>query len=168
MFINVQTGEAFVNAEFLTGPKEGVLLTREDGSTKEVSMISFKAWYQEDEEERPDQKMVPMPGTEDPDWGEKHWGGESPKKPKPKTKPKQSLKPRREVGEIGEDEVIVRAFTGMLIGVFKIHKQTKTTLTVKKADGSELKFDKKTGKQIGAKNPRFANAIEIKTPVEAL
>ena len=160
MFINVQTGEAFVKAEFLTGPKEGVLLTREDGTTKEVSMISFKAWYEE-QDDRPDQRTIPMPGTEDPDWGKRAAGK------KPKAKKKSPAKPKVAPDQIGEDEVIVRAFTGMLIGVFKIHKQTKTTLTVCKADGSELKFDKKTGKQIGAKNPRFANSIEIKTLVEA-
>lgn len=62
---------------------------------------------------------------------------------------------------VGEDEVVMRAFTGMLIGVFKIVKQTKTHIMVEIANGSVLKFNKKTGIQADAKNPKFANRIEI-------
>lgn len=54
----------------------------------------------------------------------------------------------------------VRAFTGMLIGTFKIEKETKTTITVKTAKG-KLKFDKETGVQLDAANPKYANRIEI-------
>ena len=60
----------------------------------------------------------------------------------------------------GERLVNVRAFTGMLIGTFKVEKETKTTITVKTAKG-KLKFDKETGVQLYAANPKYANRIEI-------
>lgn len=60
----------------------------------------------------------------------------------------------------GERLVNVRAFTGMLIGTFKVEKETKTTITVKTAKG-KLKFDKETGVQLDAANPKYANRIEI-------
>ena len=265
MFINIQTGEAYVSAEeIINVDLEGnqtvaYLLTREDGSTKEVSEVSFKAWFQEDHEaeNRENNPMVPMPGTEDPDWGKKAAGKKTPndkhaavakkqledaynwivggyintvqdgeaetmppvedmfdevmeeatthlygkgmcsQKPAPaamrfvgkrflidtltvlfqqdgyevpacctkipEKKTKQGTK--REYKDtpdfVGEDEVVMRAFTGMLIGVFKIAKQTKTYIMVKAVNGSELKFDKKTGLQLNAKNPRFANRIVL-------
>ena len=56
--------------------------------------------------------------------------------------------------------VTVRAFTGMLIGTFKVEKETKTTIVVKTAKGS-LKFDKKTGLQVNSNNSKFANRIDI-------
>lgn len=263
MFINVQTGEAFVHAKETMGvDSEGTAvklwkLTREDGTVKEVSDISFKAWYQEDHEEKPQDKMIPMPGTETSDWGKKAAGKKTPndkhaavakqqledaynwivgcytntvqdgeaetmppvedmfdevmeeatthlygkgmcsQKPAPaamrfvgkrflidaltvlfqqdgyevpacctklpEKKQKQGT-PRKytdDPGEVGEDEVVMRAFTGMLIGVFKIAKQTKTYIAVETADGKTLKFDKKTGIQMDAKNPKFANRIEV-------
>lgn len=59
------------------------------------------------------------------------------------------------------DRVVqVRAFTGMLIGTFKVEKETKTTITVKTAKG-KLKFDKETGIQIDSNNQKFANRIEV-------
>lgn len=60
----------------------------------------------------------------------------------------------------GERLVNVRAFTGMLIGTFRVEKETSTTITVKAAKG-KLKFDKETGLQINANSPKFANRIEI-------
>lgn len=60
----------------------------------------------------------------------------------------------------GEQLVNVRAFTGMLIGTFKVEKETATTITVKAARG-KLVFDKKTGLQTNANNKRFANRIDI-------
>lgn len=57
-------------------------------------------------------------------------------------------------------EVTLKAFTGMLLGVFKISKLTKTTVTLKTAKG-ELKFDKASGKQTNADNPKYANRIEV-------
>lgn len=60
----------------------------------------------------------------------------------------------------GEKVVNVRAFTGMLIGTFKIEKETKTTITVKTAKG-KMKFDRETGVQINSSNKKFANRIEV-------
>lgn len=269
MFINVQTGEAFVSAEEkndfdMNGqPRKQYILTREDGTKKEVSAVSFKAWYQEDHEaENRDKEassnMIPMPGTEDPDWGKKaagkkpqtkkltahqktakeqlknaySWivgghensvqdgnteavppvedmfeevmeeatthlygegmcsmnpapaamnfagkqflidilvklfekdGYEVPEacKKVPQKKQGTSRKYTDNPGEVAEDEVVMRAFTGMLIGVFKIVKKTKTHVTIKTANGKDMKFDKKTGIQADAKNPKFANRIEV-------
>lgn len=59
-----------------------------------------------------------------------------------------------------EKVVKVRAFTGMLIGTFKVENETKTTITVKTAKG-KLKFDKETGIQMDSNNKKFANRIEV-------
>lgn len=60
----------------------------------------------------------------------------------------------------GERVVNVRAFTGMVIGVFKIEKETKTTITVKTAKG-KMKFDKETGIQVNPNKKKFANRIDV-------
>lgn len=274
MFINIQTGDAYVSAEKKTvykmdgKPHTVYLLTREDGSTKEVSETAFKAWFQEDHEAENRDKgvttekvytdeMIPMPGTEDPNWGKKAAGkakkpqltahqktakeqlthaynwivgghenslqdghvealppveelfeevleeatthlygeGMCSQKPAPaamnfagkkfiietlvklfekdgyevpescKKVPEKKKAAQREYKDtpdsVGEDEVVMRAFTGMLIGVFKIVKKTKTYISVETARGQSLKFDKKTGIQMDAKNPKFANRIEV-------
>lgn len=62
---------------------------------------------------------------------------------------------------VGEDEVVMRAFTGMLIGVFKIVERYENTISVELANGTYMDFDINTGKEIGARNPRFANRIEL-------
>ena len=62
---------------------------------------------------------------------------------------------------VGEDEVVMRAFTGMLIGVFKIVERDENTISVELANGTYMDFDVNTGKEIGARNPRFANRIEL-------
>lgn len=253
MFINIQTGEAFVSAEEKTtygmdGKSRKVyLLTREDGSKKEVSDTAFKAWFQEDHEaenrEKSESKTRPFP-TKKPlnthqkiaaeqlqnayDWivggyintvqdgeaeemppvedmfdevmGEatthKYGKGMCSQKPAPaamnfagkkflvetlvklfedegyevpacckgvpEKKQKQgSTRKYTDEAQAGEGEVVMRAFTGMLIGVFKIQKETKTYIMVKAANGKEMKFDKKTGLELNAKNPRFANRIAI-------
>lgn len=255
MFINIQTGEAFVSAEEKTTygmdgkPRKVYMLTREDGSKKEVSDTAFKAWFQEDHEaenrEKSESKTRPFP-TKKPlnthqkiateqlqnayDWivggyintvqdGEaeemppvedmfdevmeeatthKYGKGMCSQKPAPaamnfagkkflvdtlveifekdgyevpnccrnapEKKQKQSTAGRKytdDPGEVAEGEVVMRAFTGMLIGVFKIQKETKTYIMVKAANGKEMKFDKKTGLELNAKNPRFANRIAI-------
>ena len=255
MFINIQTGEAFVSAKEVNDydmngkPRTTYLLEREDGTKKEVSDVAFKAWFQEDTEEKPG--TMPMPGTEDPDWGDKarglnahqktakkqvenaynfivgalendvtdgnteempsveqmfeevyseattHLYGEGMcsnnpapaamqfagkkfirqtlaklfkdngyevpehlvKSPEKKQGTKRTYKDTPD--SVGEDEVVMRAFTGMLIGVFKIVKRTKTYIAVETSKGQPLKFDKKTGIQMDAKNPKFANRIEI-------
>lgn len=269
MFINVQTGDAYVSAEKKTvykmdgQPHQVYILTREDGSTKEVSETAFKAWFQEDheaelrEKENANQGMIPMPGTEDPNWGKKAAGKKTPndkhaavakdqmqnayeqivggyensvqdgaaeavppvedmfdevmdeatthlygegmcsqepapaamrfvgkrflidtltalfqqdgyevpacctKIPEKKTKQGTKREYKDTPDSVGEDEVVMRAFTGMLIGVFKIVKKTKTYIAVETARGQSLKFDKKTGIQMDAKNPKFANRIEV-------
>lgn len=61
---------------------------------------------------------------------------------------------------VKENEVVLKAFTGMIIGVFEVTKRTSKTVTVKTAKG-ELKFDAKTGIQIDASNPKFANRIAV-------
>lgn len=63
-----------------------------------------------------------------------------------------------------EDEkaVNVRAFTGMLIGTFKIEEETETSIIVKTSGNKKtLEFDKATGIQLNANNKRYANRMEI-------
>ena len=57
------------------------------------------------------------------------------------------------------NRVTVRAFTGMLIGEFKIEKETAKTIIVKTHKG-KMKFDKVSGIQLDARNPKFANRID--------
>lgn len=57
--------------------------------------------------------------------------------------------------------VIVRAFTGMLLGEFEVVKETEKLLIVKTKKGDALKFDKSTGLQTNGNNPKFANHIEL-------
>lgn len=58
-----------------------------------------------------------------------------------------------------EKTVVVRAFTGMLIGTFKVEKETQALIIVNTAKGS-LMFDKKTGIQVNTES-RFANRIDL-------
>ena len=55
--------------------------------------------------------------------------------------------------------VEVRAFTGMVIGWFKVLTESKETYTVMTKQGKFLDFDKNTDVQINAKNPKFANKL---------
>lgn len=256
IIINKKTNESFISAEEkkdydMNGkPRHSVILKREDGTTKEVSMTSFRSAYVETEVEDEPETM-PMPGTEDPEWGDKargltahqktakkqlenayDWivgalendvqdgnademppvdqmfeevmseatthlygegscshkaapaamqfagkkflintlvylfesnGYEVPEELKrvPEKKHTSTREYKDTPDHVGEDEVVMRAFTGMLIGVFKIFKQTKTHIQVVLADGTILKFNRKTGIQDGAKNPKFANRIEV-------
>lgn len=57
------------------------------------------------------------------------------------------------------ETVVLRAFTGMLIGEFKVVAETSEAITVETKKG-ELSFDKKTGIQLNPNNPKFANRIE--------
>lgn len=59
------------------------------------------------------------------------------------------------------DTVILCGFTGMKMGVFKVSAATKKTLTIVKANGDELIFDRKTGKQINVVEgkEKYANRI---------
>lgn len=59
--------------------------------------------------------------------------------------------------ETEEVEVVLKAFTGMVIGRYTaVYENGTYTLATKKGD---LKFDE-NGKQLEAKNPKFANKIE--------
>lgn len=87
--------------------------------------------------------------------------------PEELTKIKTSNKPSGErknikgdINNVGEDEVVVRAFTGMIIGVFKVTKKNSKSIAIKTAKG-ELKFDAQTGLQTNANNPKFANRVAL-------
>lgn len=64
------------------------------------------------------------------------------------------------VEEKAAKTVVMKAFTGMWIGEFEVIKETNKTITVATKKG-ELKFDKATGIQLDANNPKFANHIEL-------
>lgn len=80
---------------------------------------------------------------------------------------KEELKERIEEAKATEAQtekrttVIVRAFTGMLLGEFEVVEETKKLLIVKTKKGDALKFDKSTGLQTNGNNPKFANHIEL-------
>jgi hypothetical protein len=59
-----------------------------------------------------------------------------------------------------KNQVTIKAFTGMEIGTFNIESKTSKAITVITKKG-EMIFDATTGKQTNAKNPRFANYIEM-------
>ena len=73
--------------------------------------------------------------------------------------PRKNIKGNPE--NVAEDEVVMRAFTGMLIGVFKIAERGEAVISVQLANGTHMDFDANTGREIGARNPRFANRIEL-------
>ena len=87
-------------------------------------------------------------------------------KPEPKQEPKKTSKSKKPVAktqvipELEEGTVLLRAFTGMIIGVFPIAKTTKKYIQIK-TNTKELKFDVITLKQLDANNPKFANKIEL-------
>ena len=55
--------------------------------------------------------------------------------------------------------VQLKAFTGMDLGFYKVHTETKDTITIMTKQGKFLDFDKNTDVQINAKNPKFANKL---------
>lgn len=59
------------------------------------------------------------------------------------------------------DSVILCGFTGIKLGVFRITAATKKTVTLTKANGDELIFDRKSGKQINVEEgkEKYANKI---------
>ena len=71
-----------------------------------------------------------------------------------------TVEEKAEVEEKATKTVVMKAFTGMWIGEFEIIKKTKKTITVLTKKG-ELKFDRTTGIQLNANNPKFANHIEL-------
>lgn len=108
---HIQNGKIVVSAE--QHPKfKTYRLTFEDGTVQDTSGSTFKRYYKEipddtteevkeetvEETTEPEveSNLVPMPGTEDPDWGKKHWGKEeeeAPKKEEPKAK--ETPKPKK-------------------------------------------------------------------------
>ena len=59
------------------------------------------------------------------------------------------------------DTVILCGFTGIKLGVFEVTAATKKPLTLPKANGDEMIFDRKTGKQINVEEgkEKYANRI---------
>ncbi len=55
--------------------------------------------------------------------------------------------------------VELKAFTGMIIGWFKVEEETEDTISFWTKANKYLTFDKKTDAQVNAKNPKFANHI---------
>ena len=69
------------------------------------------------------------------------------------------IKATEEVVEEKVETVILKAFTGMLIGEFKVVAEDAEVIVIETKKG-ELSFDKKTGIQLNPNNPKFANRIE--------
>lgn len=59
------------------------------------------------------------------------------------------------------DNVILKGFTGIKLGVFPVEKATDKSITIIKKDGSKMIFDKKTGKQQNVEEgkEKYANSI---------
>lgn len=59
------------------------------------------------------------------------------------------------------DKVIMKAFTGMALGVFTIAKATDKNITIQKSNGELRVFSRKTGKQLNVEEgkERYANSI---------
>ena len=58
-------------------------------------------------------------------------------------------------------KVILKGFTGIKLGVFEVASATKKTVTIFKKNGTEMVFDKNTGKQLNVEEgkERYANSI---------
>lgn len=63
--------------------------------------------------------------------------------------------------KIVEDVILLKTFTGMIIGKYEVIKQTKTKMGIVTKSGNKLIFDRMTGLQTNAKNPKFANRFEF-------
>lgn len=57
------------------------------------------------------------------------------------------------------NKVIMCGFTGMKLGVYAVTAADAKTITIEKADGTEVEFSRKTGKQLNPNNPKYANFI---------
>lgn len=71
----------------------------------------------------------------------------------------EMIKATEEAVEEKVETVVMKAFTGMLIGEFKVVAEDTEVIVIETKKG-ELSFDKKTGIQINPNNPKFANRIE--------
>lgn len=65
------------------------------------------------------------------------------------------------------DKVVLLGFTGIRLAEVEIAKATKTSLTVIKADGKELVFDRKTGIQTNTEEGKEKYANKIVHPTNA-
>ena len=86
--------------------------TAEGTTTKTITPATFKRWYRlldpEPDELKFDQtETMPMPGTEDPNWGEKHWGPEGPVRPK---KQERDPIPEEQKGAVGVGSALCTLF----------------------------------------------------------
>lgn len=78
----------------------GTITIQTNGVNKVVTENTFKRWYTIVPQDKSENNtMIPMPGTEDPNWGEKHWGNseESESEDELATRPKRD-NPSGEVG----------------------------------------------------------------------
>jgi hypothetical protein len=57
-------------------------------------------------------------------------------------------------------KVLVKAFSGMPIGELPITQETPKYIEVRTNKGITLKFDRKSGLQMNATNPKYANKID--------
>ena len=57
------------------------------------------------------------------------------------------------------ETVIMCGFTGMKLGVYEVVAADSKKITIEKADGTKVSFDRKTGKQLDPKNEKYANFI---------
>lgn len=57
------------------------------------------------------------------------------------------------------DEVVLLGFTGIRLKTFTVKSATKTEITIATAEKGDLTFDRKTGKQTNAANPKYANKL---------
>lgn len=87
------------------------------------------------------------------------WGGPKLLKELAEVVTQKASKPAKKVKETSK-EVTVLAFTNMPIGTFKVADENAKHITVVTAKGAQLIFDKATGIQTNAKNPKFANKIQ--------
>lgn len=55
--------------------------------------------------------------------------------------------------------VIMKGFTGIKLGLFPVAEITETGIVILKKDGSKAIFSKKTGKQTNAAHSKYANSI---------
>lgn len=58
-----------------------------------------------------------------------------------------------------EGHIVVYAFTGLKLAELEIRDENETEIVVEAKNGNRLVFNKFTGMQVNAKNPRFANRI---------
>lgn len=83
--------------------------TPDGTTTKTITPATFKRWYRlldpEPENEQPE--LIPMPGTEDPNWGEKHRRFEGPIRP---NKQERDAVPDEQKGAVGAGSALCNLF----------------------------------------------------------